>query len=132
MRLSCAGMEATSMVFPGAAGRCPGGSVIPGITHMFPKQMQWESWGGGAGQALVSEEVPVLILPHPCPQPVFPVSLALLSTKAHLFLKLPPGSLFGFKRQQAMLNLSPSSSKGKIMLFQQARRWPFHTLLPSL
>lgn len=99
MRLSWAGMEATSMVFPGAAGRCPGGSVIPGITHMFPKQMQWESWGGGAGQALVSEEVPVLILPHPCPQPVFPVSLALLSTKAHLFLKPPPGSLFGFKRQ---------------------------------
>lgn len=67
MRLSCAGMEATSMVFPGAAGRCPGGSVIPGITHMFPKQMQWESWGGGAGQALVSEEVPVLILPPSLP-----------------------------------------------------------------
>lgn len=54
--------------------------------------------GGGAGQALVFEKDTALCSPLPCPQPALPVSLVLLATKAHLFLKPPLGSLFGFKR----------------------------------
>lgn len=81
MRLSWAGKEATDMVILGAPGRCPGGSVIPSITHVFPKQTQWKFWGGGAGQARVSEKVTVLVLSTSLPPACFPVSFAFFSAK---------------------------------------------------
>lgn len=152
MRLSWARKEATGVGIPGASGRCPDGSVIPSITYMFPKQTQRESSGGGAGEARPSEKGTALVIsPSLPPQPAFPISFALLSAKAHLFLKPPPGSLFGFKRQyragervkaleldKAVLRLFtsvvtfPGSNRGKVTLAQQARPWYFcASLLPS-
>lgn len=40
LKLSWAGKEAMDMAISWAPGGCPGGSAIPSITRMFPKQTQ--------------------------------------------------------------------------------------------
>lgn len=80
------------------AGVC--GTVIPSITHMFPKRAQRESQGGGAGQAGLRESPDLAVFPSlPLSVPVQFLCYLVSKSGFFFFLRPPPGSLFGFTTQ---------------------------------